>query len=97
MKKPVTCSDRHPLFNELDDELIRQGLKNCRSVQAGIQNNPDVAMQMAGLAKAATAYYYETRATMILSGAYVGYLPEHMQLAGLGKKVSCMLLPAERC
>ena len=91
------CSDRHPLFNELDDELIRQGLKNCRSVQAGIQSNPDVAMQMAGLAKAATAYYYETRATMILSGAYVGYLPEHYADRWIAEGKLRMLLPAERC
>ena len=63
------CSDRHPLFAETEDEIIRQGLVNARSVQAGIQSNPEVAIQMVGLQKAATAYYYETRATMIHSGA----------------------------
>lgn len=91
------CSDRHPLFNETDEDAIRQGLVNARSVQAGIQSNPDVAIQMVGLQKSATAYYYETRATMILSGAYVGFLPEHYAARSVDEGKLRKLLPLERC
>ncbi len=91
------CSDRHPLFKETEEEVIRQGLVNCRSVQAGIQSNPDVAIQMVGLQKAATAYYYETRATMILSGVYVGFLPEHYAARFVEEGRLRKLLPNERC
>ena len=90
------CSQQHPLFAEQDDELVRQGLQQCRSVQAGIQTNPEVALQMVGLAKNATAYYYETRAVMILSGAYVGYLPEHYANHWEAEGRLRKLLPAER-
>ena len=91
------CCDRHPLFGEQDEELLRERLQNCRSVQAGIQSNPEVAMQMVGLAKTATAYYYETRAVMILSGAYVGYLPEHYAEKWVQEGKMRKLLPKERC
>lgn len=91
------CSESHPLFFEEDDELIRQALMNCRSVQAGIQSNPDVAMQMAGLAKSASAYYYETRAAMILSGSYVGFLPEHYADRWVQEGKLRKLLPEDRC
>lgn len=91
------CSDHHPLFAEQDDDAIREGLTQCRSVQAGIQSNPDVALQMAGLVKAATAYYYETRAAMILSGAYVGFLPEQYAARWTTSGHLRRLLPQERC
>jgi LysR family transcriptional regulator, transcriptional activator for bauABCD operon len=90
------CCDCHPLFHEPDEEKVREGLQNCRSVQAGIQSNPEVALQMVGLAKTATAYYYETRAVMILSGAYVGYLPEHYANKWVTEGRMRKLLPAER-
>ena len=91
------CSELHPLFHEEDEEVIRIGLQNCRSVQAGIQSNPEVAMQMAGLAKSATAYYYETRAAMILSGAYVGFLPEHYASRWVEEGKLRKLMPKDRC
>mgnify|MGYP000149064563 CR=1 FL=1 len=91
------CSDRHPLFNVAEEDEIRQGLVNSRSVQAGIQSNPDVAIQMVGLQKAATAYYYETRAAMILSGVYVGFLPEHYAARFVDDGRLRKLLPHERC
>lgn len=91
------CSELHPLFHEEDEEVIRIGLQNCRSVQAGIQSNPEVAMQMAGLAKSATAYYYETRAAMILSGAFVGFLPEHYASRWVESGTLKKLMPQERC
>ena len=51
---------------------------------------------MVGLSKNATAYYYETRAVMILSGAYVGYLPEHYANKWEAEGRLRKLLPAER-
>lgn len=90
------CSDRHPLFAERDDAVIREQLQNTRSVQAGIQSNPEVAMQMVGLAKTGVAYYYETRAVMILSGAFVGFLPEHYAEKWLHGGRMRKLLPDER-
>lgn len=91
------CSQMHPLFSEQDEAQLRERLQNCRSVQAGVQANPEVAMQMVGLTKNATAYYYETRAVMILSGAYVGFLPEHYANKWEEEGRLRKLLPAERC
>ena len=59
-----------------DEDVIEQALKSCKLVHAGVQTNPESSFQLAEMNKAAEAYYYETRATMILSGVYVGFMAE---------------------
>ncbi|MFP8967293.1 LysR family transcriptional regulator [Pokkaliibacter sp. CJK22405] len=90
------CSHTHPLFAMEDNEEIRERLEQQRLVHAGIQTNPDVTVQLRGLTKAASAYYYETRTAMVLSGAYIGFLPE--QYVGQWERDGRLkrLLPNER-
>lgn len=68
------CSDRHPLFQRrrIPHEVIVQQ----RVVTRGYWGEQELARH--GLtAKAAAAENMEAQLLLILSGAYIGYLPEH--------------------
>jgi len=70
------CSAENPLAqlepSDLSDEMINQ----YPVVHAGLKPHYGVDQQLAGMNLVATAYFYEGRLAMILSGAYIGFLPE---------------------
>lgn len=70
------CSHNHPLF-KVDNvtDIVRQ-LPESKVVHAGVQTSAEVAEQLAGMNKAAISYFYEARLAMILSGAYIGFMPD---------------------
>ncbi|OYD25756.1 LysR family transcriptional regulator [Oceanimonas baumannii] len=70
------CSDRHPLFAEQDDDVITERLPEFKLIHPGIHTNPETSAQLAGMKLAGRAYHYEPRAALILSGQYIGFLPE---------------------
>ena len=70
------CSDKHPLFNESDPQALEEQLIDAKFIHPGIYTNPETSAQVQGLQHAARAYHYEPRAALILSGHYVGFLPE---------------------
>ena len=70
------CSSRHPLFEVADDADIEQRVQQSKVVHAGVQTSPEVGEQLAGMDKAAVSYFYEARMAMILSGAYIGFMPD---------------------
>jgi DNA-binding transcriptional LysR family regulator len=74
------CSNTHPLFGESDPQRISELLHESKFVHAGVQTNRQASSLISQLNKAAEAYYYETRATMILSGAYIGFLPQRFAM-----------------
>lgn len=90
------CGDRHPLFHEQDEAAITEALKACKLVHAGVQTNQEASMQLAEMNKAADAYYYETRATMILSGVYVGFMAEKFARQWVERGRMRALLPEQR-
>ncbi|PSJ45097.1 LysR family transcriptional regulator [Zobellella taiwanensis] len=69
------CSNRHPLFYA-EDDVVRARLGDYKFIHPGIYTNPEVTAQLAGMQLAGRAYHYEPRAALILSGQYVGFLPE---------------------
>ncbi|WP_290702783.1 LysR family transcriptional regulator [Amphritea sp.] len=95
-KSLLYCGDRHPLFNEQDEQLINDTLKECKLVHAGVQTSPESILQLAEMNKAAEAYYYETRATMILSGVYVGFMAEKFAQQWVDRGRMRALLPETR-
>ena len=90
------CGDKHPLFHEPDEQRVSDILQGCKLVHAGIQTNSEASKQMAEMNKAAEAYYYETRATMILSGVYVGFLPELFAQQWVDRGRMRALLPQQK-
>ncbi|MEH6578679.1 MAG: LysR family transcriptional regulator [Amphritea sp.] len=95
-KSLLYCGDRHPLFNEQDQQVIAEALKACKLVHAGVQTNPEASLQLADMNKVAEAYYYETRATMILSGVYIGFMAEKFAQQWIDRGRMRALLPEQR-
>ena len=70
------CSSGHPLFNESDPVQLLAGVNRAKVVHAGVQTSPQVGEQLSGMNKAAVSYFYEARLAMILSGRYIGFMPD---------------------
>ncbi|TBW55698.1 LysR family transcriptional regulator [Marinobacter halodurans] len=70
------CSRSHPLFNAEPSRDLLDKVLASKVVHAGIHTNPEVGAQLADMNKAAISYFYEARLAMILSGAYIGFMPD---------------------
>ncbi|MBZ2168139.1 LysR family transcriptional regulator [Marinobacter sp. F4216] len=70
------CSRAHPLYDTLPEELSLEAVLASKVVHAGIHTSPEVGAQLADMNKAAISYFYEARLAMILSGAYIGFMPD---------------------
>lgn len=70
------CGARHPLFAETDEAALAAALPGCRLAHAELQVHPEISRQLAGFQRLGKAYYYESRAALLLSGGYLGFLPE---------------------
>jgi DNA-binding transcriptional LysR family regulator len=87
------CSRTHPLFNAKPSPQLRDQVLSSKVVHAGIHTSPEVGAQLADMNKAAISYFYEARLAMILSGAYIGFMPDayvqrHVEVGDL-----CALVP----
>jgi DNA-binding transcriptional LysR family regulator len=86
------CSDQHPLFNERQipmDQITRYGL-----VTRSYWNAADLRKRGFGHSTA-TVESMEAQLTLILSGRYVGYLPEHYAQMYVKERRLRPLLPSE--
>ena len=71
------CGRQHPLFDTPTSKLDRETVQACRYVGIGYHSpNMEVTRQL-GQARDATAFDQEAVAHLVLSGGYLGYLPEH--------------------
>jgi DNA-binding transcriptional LysR family regulator len=76
-KMLVYCADGHPLYHQ--NKISPQDLQQYSFVESprlmhGREPHPDMMLWK----KTAKAHHQEARATLILSGAYLGILPKHM-------------------
>ncbi|WP_065204349.1 LysR family transcriptional regulator [Shewanella woodyi] len=72
----LCCSEHHPYFELEDGEIIPEMLAQSPSIHPGIDIDSDGREQLKKLNLSAKAYQFDTRKTLILSGCYIGYLPE---------------------
>ncbi|SNC74667.1 DNA-binding transcriptional regulator, LysR family [Marinobacter sp. es.048] len=70
------CSRTHQLFNAKPSPELLDQVLSSKVVHAGIHTSPQVGAQLADMNKAAISYFYEARLAMILSGAYIGFMPD---------------------
>ncbi len=89
------CSHHHPLAG-LDEADVTAALDAYPVAHAGIEVSDEVGRQFAGLRKAATAYHYETRLALILSGSYLGFLPDEFAAPWVARNELRRLLPEQR-
>lgn len=89
------CASEHPLFGRTGSDLSEDEVRACKYVGIGYHSpNMEVGQGM-GKNRDATAYDQEAVAHLVLSGAYLGYLPEHYAETFVSGGRMRALLPAE--
>lgn len=74
-RSKLYCSDGHPLFDARDDDI---DLKAWDAVAPAYAQTPEIKTCYQQLKATATATDREGIAFLILTGEYIGYLPEHL-------------------
>ena len=88
------CGSRHPLFTE-NPEPTPADIRKCKYVGIGYHSPNMEVTQKLGQKRDATAYDQEAVAHLILSGRYLGYLPEHYAAAFTQQGLMRKLLPEQ--
>jgi len=87
------CAVGHPLFDAPHKALTAEKLRQCKYVGIGYHSpNMEITREL-GQQRHATAYDQEAVAHLVLSGKYLGYLPEHYAEAFVSQGVMRPLLP----
>lgn len=72
----LCCGKQHPLFHELDTHISEKQLAKVPAIHPGIDIDAAGREQLNKLNLSARAYQFDTRKAMILSGKYIGYMPQ---------------------
>jgi len=71
----LCCSQLHPLFEMDEAEINDNILQNFPAVVPGVEISQAGRAQLKKLKIGATAYQFDSRKALILSGKFIGYLP----------------------
>ena len=72
----LCCNNAHPFFDKTDTQITPEMLEQALAIHPGIDIDPEGRLQLSKLNLAAKSYQFDTRKAMILSGRYIGYLPQ---------------------
>jgi len=72
----LCCSKQHEFFNQVDTVISEEKLASVPAIHPGIDIDGSGREQLKKLNLLAKAYQFDTRKAMILSGRYIGYLPQ---------------------
>lgn len=72
----LCCSKNHPFFKLSDNLIGEKELLQAQAIHPGIDIDIKGREQLKKLSLRAKAYQFDTRKIMILSGRYIGYLPQ---------------------
>lgn len=72
----LCCSKTHPFFDTLDNQISDEMLATTAAIHPGIDIDAAGREQLKKLNLSARAYQFDTRKAMILSGHYLGYMPQ---------------------
>jgi len=72
------CSNRHPLFDIDDAKIDAQEIAKLDAVVPAYAQTPEIKAKLQQLNATATATDREGIAFLILTGHYIGYLPDHV-------------------
>lgn len=72
----LCCSYQHPFFNLVDSRITMEMLSQKPAIHPGIDIDVEGREQLKKLNLSAKAYQFDTRKAMILSGRYLGYMPQ---------------------
>lgn len=71
------CGSGHPLFNVPDSQITTADLVASQYVKKGYAVNSDLQQANTAMGKRVVGFHVEAFALLILSGRYIGFLPEH--------------------
>ncbi len=71
------CGRDHPLFKVPDSEISTADLVRSQYVKKGYVVNSDLQEANTAMGKRVVGFHVEAFALLILSGRYIGFLPEH--------------------
>lgn len=71
------CGRGHPLFGRPDSEITTADLVRSQYVKKGYAVNSDLQQANVTMGKRVVGFHVEAFALLILSGCYIGFLPEH--------------------
>lgn len=71
------CGRGHPLFDRADSEITTADLVRSQYVKKGYAVNSKLQQANTAMGKRVVGYHVEAFALLILSGCYIGFLPEH--------------------
>jgi DNA-binding transcriptional LysR family regulator len=89
------CSDTHPLFALGDKKITKAKLKEFDAVLPAYAQTPEIKSQHQPLSASATATDREGIAFLILTGRYIGFLPDHVAEHWIRDGRMRALLPSE--
>lgn len=72
----LCCSKEHPLFTQVDTAISEEELSKLAAIHPGIDIDNQGKAQLTKLNLCAKSYQFDTRKAMILSGRYLGYMPQ---------------------
>ncbi|WP_354623135.1 LysR family transcriptional regulator [Psychromonas sp. MME2] len=72
----LCCGKKHPFFNKVDTHITSEDLATASSIHPGIDIEANGREQLKKLNLNAKAYQFDMRKTMIISGQYLGYMPQ---------------------
>ncbi len=71
------CAEPHPLYRYCPDEVPTDMLMGCEVVGRSYAEQDEARQLASGLVRSATANDVEGVALLVLTGRYIGYLPDH--------------------
>jgi DNA-binding transcriptional LysR family regulator len=71
----LCCASNHPLFDEATHPLSEDRLQQFSVIHPGLDINPEGRRLLQNMKAGAHAYQFDTRLAMILSGAWIGFIP----------------------
>lgn len=71
------CGRGHPLFDRPDSEITTADLVKSQYVKKGYAVNSNLQQANSAMGKRVVGFHVEGFALLILSGCYIGFLPEH--------------------
>lgn len=71
------CGREHPLFPLCDSDITTADLVRSQYVKKGYAVNSDLQEANTAMGKRVVGFHVEAFALLILSGRYIGFLPEH--------------------
>jgi DNA-binding transcriptional LysR family regulator len=87
------CAEGHPLFAAAADAITADAVRRSRYVGIGYHSPNMENTHLLGLQRHATAHDQEAVAHLVLSGRYIGFLPEHYAEGFVERGMMQPLLP----